>query len=83
MDPASNETPSVGNFPDLQFSRPSSQVDLSLVKPHVCMQNIEQRGNYIHCRDGNHGMRIPAGKILNKDKNGNWILEDMKIIDFA
>jgi hypothetical protein len=47
------------------------------------MQDIEQRGNYIHCRAGNHGMRIPAGKILNKDANGNWVLEDMQIIDFA
>lgn len=62
------------------WSRPETSFDITKVKPHACMVNIEQRGNYIHCFDGNHGMRIPAGKILDKDDAGNWIIKDIQVL---
>lgn len=68
-------------FPQHLFASPSSSFDSSKVKPHVCMQNVEQRGNYIHCHNGNHGMRIPHGKILTKDADGNFQLEDILVRD--
>lgn len=69
------------NFPQHLFAKPSSSVDMNQVKPHACMERVEQRGNYIHCFAGNHGMRIPHGKVLNKDVHGNWILEDILVRD--
>lgn len=69
------------NFPQHFFASPSSAFDMSHVKPHACMQNVEQRGNYIHCFDGNHGMRIPHGKMLTRDSNGNFQLVDMMVVD--
>lgn len=54
--------------------------DMSKLKPHRCMVNLHQRGNYIHCRDGNHGMRIPAGKILVKTPDG-WNLDDVTVLN--
>lgn len=65
----------------LLWARNESNFDVSAVKPHKCMDNIVQRGNYIHCFTGNHGMRIPAGKILTKDAAGNWALADMVVFD--
>lgn len=52
---------------------------MTKVKPHACMDNITQRGNYIHCVPGNHGMRIPQGKILDRIDN-QWVLKDMVVL---
>lgn len=68
-------------FPQHFFASPSSTVDMNAVKPHACMENVRQRGNYIHCMNGNHGMRIPPGKVLTKDGHGNFQLEDVVIRD--
>lgn len=78
---ANTQLNSQPHFPQHLFASPSSSVDLRQVKPHACMQNIENRGNYIHCFEGNHGIHIPQGKMLSKDANGEWRLEDMIIRD--
>lgn len=64
---------------ELLWSNPESQFDISSIRPHNCMVDIVQRGNYIHCNEGNHGMRIPAGKILNK-RDGEWVLDNIVVL---
>ena len=75
----SQQAASVNPWP--VFGTPSSSFDMKAVKPHACMQDIVQRGNYIHCNVGNHGMRIPLGKMLVKDAKGNWDLADQPLRD--
>lgn len=64
-----------------KWATPSSTFDMRNLKPHKCMVDVVQRGNYIHCSTGNHGMRIPQGKMLTKDEQGNWDLIDQPLRD--
>lgn len=57
-----------------------SNFDIAAAKPHACMSDIVQRGNYLHCNTGNHGMRIPAGKILIQTPEGAFDLVDMVVL---
>lgn len=61
-----------------KWAENESSFDLSQVKPHICMQDMAQFGNYIHCKTANHGMRMPANKILVKTAEG-FGLEDMVV----
>lgn len=63
------------------WGTPASSLDIKALKPHNCMVDIIQRGNYIHCNIGQHGMRIPQGKQLVKDAQGNWDLIDIPLRD--
>lgn len=63
------------------WGKPESNFDLSQIKPHQCMTDLVQRGNYLHCNTGNHGMRIPVGKMLTKDEQGNFDLIDQPLSD--
>lgn len=79
MDKTQTQTPvDTPNFPGHMFSAPDSSFDVSKVKPHACMTDIVQRGNYIHCNTGNHGMRVPPGKILTQ-QDGRFALTDIVI----
>ena len=63
------------------YSVPDSTFDISALKPHKCMSDIIQRGNYIHCNVGNHGMRLPVGKMLVKLPNGDFDIVDQPLRD--
>jgi hypothetical protein len=79
---ANSEPVEQPHYPKHLYASPSSAgIDPSMVKPHACMVNVVQRGSYIHCHTGNHGMRIPPGKILVKGADGVFTLEDMVIRD--
>ena len=62
------------------FAQPDSIFDLSKVEPHQCMTDMVQVGNYLHCNTGHHGMRIPAGMVVNCH-DGQWVLEEMVVHD--
>lgn len=63
----------------LEWNENVSNFDITKIKNHACMVNVKQIGNYIHCFDGNHGMRIPQGKILDR-VDGQWVLKDMVVL---
>ena len=67
------------------FGKNESNFDISLVKPHSCMQNIVPRTMYgqhfAHCIDGNHGIHIPHGKMLIKDANGDFDIVPIPLRD--
>lgn len=69
-----------GFDPNHYFATPSSRVDLATVKPHTCMQNVKQIGNYVHCYDGQHGMRLAHDEILVKKADGTFIIEKINIV---
>lgn len=75
MDPRQNPQP-VGFDSSHYWATPDSRIDLSVVKPHTCMTDLVQRGNYIHCNVGHHGMRIAPNQILD-NVDGEWVLRDM------
>lgn len=62
------------------WATPFSQFNREGLRGHKCMDQIEQRGNYIHCRTGNHGMRIPQYTKLVRRDDGTWDLEDIKVL---
>lgn len=62
------------------FATPDIRRDLSAVKPHACMENVRQIGNYVHCFNGNHGMRLAPGDILVRQSDGTFTVEPMKIV---
>jgi hypothetical protein len=64
-----------------KWAKNESNFDMSLLKPHACMQNIKQIGNYIHCYTGNHGMRLQPGTMLTKDADGNFTVVDIPLRD--
>lgn len=78
---STGQAPEIGSADPTQllFARNESNFDITKVKPHQCMTDIVQRGNYIHCNTGNHGMRIPADKILVQKADGSFDLEDMVV----
>lgn len=56
--------------------------DLSKLVTAKNIVNIRQEGNFLICTsDLGQVFRqaIPAGKIINKDKGGDWVLDDMYI----
>lgn len=79
MDQDASETPVAQGFdPNHLYATPSSRIDLSQVKPHDCMTDVVQKGNYIHCYTGHHGIRLKPNQILNK-KNGQYVIEEMVV----
>ena len=64
----------------LNWAKPDSTFDITKLTPHDCMTDIIQRGNYIHCNTGNHGMRIPHGQMLIK-VGDKWDLIDQPLSD--
>lgn len=67
-----------GFDPNHFWARPESRIDLTAVKPHKCMQNIRQIGNYVHCYDGNHGVRLKPNQMLVKEGD-NFIIKDIEV----
>lgn len=66
---------------DLKYALPESEFDMQAVVPHACMVDMVQLGNYVHCNIGQHGMRIPAGKMLTRLPNGKFDLVDQPMMD--
>lgn len=63
-----------GFDPKHYFASPSIRYNMATIKPHTCMKNVVHRGNYIHCKDGNHGIRLePDQMLVGLDKDGNRV----------
>ena len=76
------QTPVVPHYPIHLFASPSSDgINPATMRPHVCMQDVEQQGNYIHCKTGSHGMRLAPDEILEKDANGQFIISKVVVRD--
>lgn len=69
-----------GFDPRHYFATPDVRRDLTAVKPHACMENVRQIGNYVHCFNGNHGMRLAPDDILVRQSDGTFTVEKMKVI---
>ena len=87
MDSQSNQeidqpTEGKGFDPSHLWAKPGARVNLDVLRKHQCMVNIVQKDGYIHCYNGNHGMKIPPGKILVK-KDGVFTIEDVVILEPA
>lgn len=83
MDPESSASGEVvqapaGFDPSHFWAKPSTRVDLTAVRPHTCMQNIKQIGNYIHCFDGHHGVRLAPNQMLVKDGD-NFVIKEIEV----
>lgn len=78
--PAPDEVvPSPAGFdPNHFWAQPSSRVNLSTVKPHRCMVNIKQIGNYVHCYDGHHGVRLAPNQMLVK-QGDNFVIKEIEV----
>lgn len=70
--PERTDTEVAGFSPLHHYATPDTRVDLSKVKPHACMTNIKQIGNYVHCYNGNHGMRLGPHDMLVQNKDGQF-----------
>lgn len=87
------EPESQGFDPTHKFAVPGARVDMLNVQAHTCMKNVVQRGNYIHCFDGNHGIRLEHNQVLvgldasgqpitsrNRGKAVDWRIETHDVI---
>lgn len=56
--------------------------DLDKIQVSKNIVSMHQEGNFLVCKtDKNQTFRqgIPAGKMLNKNEKGDWILEDIVV----
>lgn len=67
---------------DEEVKQDEQTFDLSKLVKAKNIVNIYQEGSFLVCTS-DLGQRfkqgIPAGKILNKNEKGDWILEDMNL----